>query len=303
MDKRILPFDKFKSHCNNLFNNKYDYSLSNYIGMKHPIKIICPIHGEFTQKAHSHYLGHHCFKCSGSERFKNEEIIEQFVKKHGDKYDYSKVDYKNNKSNVEIICPKHGSFFQSPYEHKNGQGCPFCSKNRKISNDLFITMANDVHNFEYEYKNDYINNKTKVSITCPKHGEFIMIPNHHLRGQGCPNCKRSIGELIIKKYLDDNKISYEHQKFFKDLTNGNKRYLFFDYYLPEYNICIEFDGIQHFKPVLRFGGDDSFEKMIKNDKIKNKYCFDKKIKLIRIPYNEIKNINQILKDKIFLFKK
>jgi len=302
MDKRILSFDKFKLHCNNIFDNKYDYSESDYLGMKHPIKIICPIHGEFTQKAQSHYLGHHCFKCSGSKRFNNQEIIDQFIKKHGNRYDYSKVDYKNNKTNVEIICKKHGLFQQSPYEHKNGNGCPSCSKNRRLDGNMFIEIANNIHDFTYTYKNDYINSKTKVSIICKKHGEFLMTPNHHLKGQGCPNCKRSLGELIIKKYLNDNKINYEHQKFFKDLTNGNNRYLFFDYYLIDYNTCIEYDGIQHFEPILKFGGEDAFNKVRLNDNIKNKYCKDKKIKLIRIPYFKIKEIDEIL-NKEFNIKK
>jgi hypothetical protein len=298
MDKRLLSFDKFKDHCNDIFNNKYDYSKSEYIGMKHPIKIICPIHGEFTQKAHSHYLGHQCFRCSGSKKMNNEDIIKQFIKKHEDKYDYSKVDYKNNKTNVEIICSIHGSFYQSPYEHKKGQGCPKCSKNRRLNNDMFIDIANDIHDFAYKYSGDYINSKTKVSIICSKHGSFLMTPNHHLKGQGCPDCKRSLGELLIKKYLNNRKIKYEQQKFFKDLTNNNKRYLFFDFYLLDLNICIEYDGIQHFKPVSNFGGETSFKKLKNNDRLKDEYCNLRDIKLIRIPYTSIKDISIILDKEI-----
>jgi len=294
MDKRILSFDKFKLHCNDIFNNKYDYTKSEYLGMKHPIEIICPIHGEFTQKAHSHYLGHHCFKCSGNKKLKNEEIIEQFVKKHGGRYDYSKVNYVNNKTRVEIVCKIHGSFYQSPYEHKNGQGCPNCIKNRKLDNNMFIELANDVHDFKYKYSDDYFNSKTKVNIICSKHGEFKMTPNHHIRGQGCPNCKSSLGELLVRKYLTDNKINYERQKLFKDLVNSNKRHLFFDFYLTDHNICIEYDGIQHFQPVVAFGGQNSFNKVLKNDEIKNKYCLINNIKLIRIPYFKIKEIKNIL---------
>jgi len=298
MDKRILSFDKFKSHCNDIFNNKYDYSKSEYKGMKHPIKIVCPIHGEFTQKAHSHYLGHQCFKCTGSEKINNDDIINQFIKKHGNKYNYENVDYKNNKTNVEIICSEHGSFYQSPYEHKKGQGCPKCSKNRRLNSDMFIDMANDVHDFIYKYNNDYINSKTKVAIICPKHGEFLMTPNHHLKGQGCPDCKRSIGELLIKRYLNDKKVKYGQQKFFKDLINDNRRYLFFDFYLIDLNICIEYDGIQHFKPVPMFGGESAFIKLQYNDKLKDDYCKLNGIKLIRIPYTSIKDIKLILDREI-----
>jgi very-short-patch-repair endonuclease len=262
--------------------------------MKHPIKIVCPIHGEFTQKAHSHYLGHQCFKCAGSEKINNDEIINQFIKKHGNKYNYKNVEYKNNKTNVEIICPDHGIFHQSPYEHKRGQGCPKCSKNRRLNSDMFIDMSNDVHDFMYKYNNDYINSKTKVVIVCPKHGEFLMTPNHHLKGQGCQDCKRSIGELLIKRYLNDKKVKYVQQKFFKDLINNNKRYLFFDFYLVDLNICIEYDGIQHFKPVSMFGGNSAFIKLRYNDKLKDDYCNLNGIKLIRIPYTSIKDIKLIL---------
>lgn len=298
MDKRLLSFDRFKDHCNNIFNNKYDYSKSEYLGMKHPIKIICPIHGEFMQKAHSHYLGHQCFKCSGSEKINNDDIIKQFIKRHGNKYDYTNVDYKNSRTNVEIICPNHGSFYQSPYEHKNGQGCPKCSKNRRLNNDMFVEMANDIHDFTYRYSDDYINSKTKVVIICQNHGPFSMTPNHHLKGQGCPNCKRSLGELLVKRFLDHQKIKYVQQKFFSDLISGKKRYLFFDFYLVDLNICLEYDGIQHFKPISKFGGEMSFQNVRINDKLKDEYCKSNNIRLIRIPYTSIKNINSILNKEI-----
>lgn len=295
MDKRILPFDKFVDHCNKIFNNKYDYSQSEYIGMKHPIKIICPIHGEFFQKAHSHYLGHHCNKCNGSPKISDDEILKQFKNKHGDKYDYSKVKYINGKKPVEIICKKHGSFFQSPYEHKNGQGCPKCIKNRRLNRELFIEISNDVHDFIYNYdKVDFVNSKEKVIVTCKNHGDFKISPNHHMRSQGCPNCKRSLGELKILKYLKQNNIDYIQQKYFNDLVSGKKRYLFFDFFLPNRNICIEYDGQQHFIPLQRFGGLESYQKLKEYDLMKDKYCEDKNINLIRIPYTDIKNIDNIL---------
>ncbi len=209
MDKRILDFSKFKEHCNKIFHNKYDYSKSEYSGMKHPIKIICPIHGEFIQKAHSHYLGHQCNKCKGSPKLKNDEIIKQFIDKHGNEYDYSNVKYVNNKTAVEIICSKHGKFLQNPYEHKSGNRCPKCVRNRKLDKYTFIELANDVHDFKYKYDNVYfINSKIKVSTTCNKHGEFMITPNHHLRGRGCPNCKKSYGELKILSFLKNGKINY-----------------------------------------------------------------------------------------------
>ena len=231
MDKRILPFEDFKKHCNLIHNNKYDYSKVKYVGMKHPITIICPHHGEFVQRAHSHYLGHDCFGCSGSKKITNEDIISQFVKKHGNRYDYSKVQYKSNKFPVEIVCVNHGSFYQSPYDHKNGYNCPKCSHNRKLNKDLFIEMSNIVHDFIYEYDGVVYNgNKIKVIVKCKTHGDFLISPNHHLRGQGCPNCKRSKGEIKVMKYLMERNIKFIQQYYFNNLKGVKNGYLFYDFF-------------------------------------------------------------------------
>ena len=109
---------------------------------------------------------------------------------------------------------------------------------------------------------------------------------------GCPICKSSKGEIEVKRILDEKSIKYIQQKKFDECKNI--RILPFDFYLPENNICIEYDGRQHFEPIKMFGGNKAFKIRTENDKIKNQYCYDNGIKLIRIPYWEKDNISNIL---------
>jgi len=125
---------------------------------------------------------------------------------------------------------------------------------------------------------------SKVIITCPKHGDFEQIAYAHRHGNGCPSCNDSKGEREIKKFLNENSIVYEFQKKFKDCKN--KRTLPFDFYLPEYNLCIEYDGEQHFRPSGFSNGIERFEMLKINDKIKTEYCINNNIQLLRIDYQE-----------------
>jgi len=144
-------------------------------------------------------------------RSTKKSTTEQFIKKailiHGDKYDYSLVDYKHSQSKVIIICLIHGEFEQSPSSHLSGKGCPKCKVyEQRSSTEEFIQKAILIHGDRYDYSLvDYKNNKTKVIIICPVHGEFLQIPNNHLKGYGCQKCKddgqRSSTEEFIKKAI------------------------------------------------------------------------------------------------------
>lgn len=125
-----------------------------------------------------------------------QEFIEKAKQIHGDKYDYSKVQYINNSTKVTIICPIHGEFQQLPKDHIGKKSnCPICGAISRIDNQQkstttqFVEKAKKVHNSKYNYfKTQYINARTKVIITCPIHGDFVQTPNNHLNGQGCPQC-------------------------------------------------------------------------------------------------------------------
>jgi len=121
---------------NQVHGNRYDYSKVEYLGSQTKIIIICSDHGEFLQIPNSHLNGRGCPKCgrikaNQSNSFTTDEIIKSFQERRGDRYDYSKVDYKNDGTKVTIICPDHGEFLQVPNSHKKGVGCPKCRKPSK----------------------------------------------------------------------------------------------------------------------------------------------------------------------------
>ena len=179
-----------------IHNNFFDYSLVKYNGDKELVSIICPKHGVFKQRPNNHLNGQGCKKCAGLERGTTQEFINKAKIIHKEKYFYNKVNYINNKTKVIINCPIHGEFEQTPNRHLKGQGCFYCGntisgQSHRSNLDSFISKANLIHNFEYNYDESiYINNRIKICIICPTHGKFFQIPNSHLSGQGCPICRR-----------------------------------------------------------------------------------------------------------------
>jgi len=363
-----LTTKEFIKKANEIHNNKYNYSLVEYVNCDTKVKIICPEHDVFEQTPASHYK-HNCPKCS-DKYITTKEFIERAKIIHGDKYDYSKVKYIGSQINVEIMCNKqgHGIFKQTPTVHiSQKSGCPKCG-NQYLDKDYFIEKANILHNFKYDYslveyvdgntkvkivcpihgefmqppsrhvfssgcikcgieksatsniltteefiekanivhdfkydysKVIYVNHSTKIKIICPIHGEFEQTPHTHINGKsGCKKCTESKGERKIRKFLEKNNILYEKEKMFEGCKNINL--LLFDFYLPEQNILIEFDGKQHYEIVEHFGGEKGFKQRQINDEIKNKFARDNNIKLIRIPYFDYDNIEKILDEQIKL---
>lgn len=154
------------------------------------------------------------------KRRTTEEFIELAKRVHGDKYDYTKVNYIFNREKVCIICPIHGEFWQTPNSHLQGKGCPKCVGKNKTTEE-FIKECNNIHNDKYDYcKTKYINNNTKVCVICPKHGEFFITPNDHLRGCGCRECdnerKRKIRystKQIIERFKTIHGDYFDYSKF------------------------------------------------------------------------------------------
>jgi len=231
-----------------------------------------------------------------SKKFTTQEFIIKANYIHNNFYNYSKVKYINIYTKVIIICPKHGHFWQRPNDHINNKnGCPKC-KFEKLSSifqkDLqtFTQQANKIHNNFYNYSQTiYKGTNNKIKINCPIHGCFLQTPHNHLNGQGCPRCRNSKGEKQIENYLIENNIKFIPQKRFKDCRN--KRPLPFDFYLPELNTCIEYDGRQHYDSSSKYYS----KQIIINDIIKTKYCQENNVSLIRITNNIQKSISHLLK--------
>ena len=290
---------EFIEDARKIHGNKYDYSKVEYINSETRVCIICPKHGEFWQQPNNHLSGKGCKKCRNYElregrSLSKNDFINRAKQIHGDKYDYSKVEYVNQHTKVCIICPIHGEFLQFPQTHLRGSGCNKC-KGKKISTskrsntDEFITKTMKIHGNKYDYsKVEYVNDRTLVRIICPIHGEFLQTPNIHFQGCGCQKCNESHLEKCVSKVLEDNKIEYVYQKKFDWLGKQS-----LDFYLPEYNIAIECQGIQHYKPVKHFGGEENFIKTLNRDKIKLLKVLENNIKMVYVNDN---NKNNFLKE-------
>ena len=238
---RKLTLEEFIQRSNEIHENKYDYSLVNYINNSTEIQIICPSHTIFTQTPSSHMSGHGCNLCAMDMRMQTHpKTTETFIKEareiHGDKYDYSLVNYINTHEKVTIICSLHGPFQQRASNHLRGIGCPKCSGRNKTTEE-FILEANKKHNNFYDYSLvDYVDMNTRVIIICPIHGKFSQTPNHHLRGQGCNKCRGSISK-IESKFLDH--IHIPNTKETRQVKIGKKTV---DGYIPETKTIVEFLG-------------------------------------------------------------
>ena len=274
-------------------SNRYDYSKAIYKNGSTKMDIICREHGVFKQAPDQHKKGQGCPKCAGNVTCLKEDFIKSAQKIHGDKYEY--ISYTNTKVRVRIICKIHGEFKQESYNHLNGSGCPKCAgelvgKINTKSHDEILKRFIRAHGDKYDYsKFKYVGAHTKAKIICRKHGLFEQRIHDHSRGIGCPICSSSKGELKIIGFLQQNGIDFKTQYKFKNLKQ-----LRFDFYLPDYNICIEYDGIQHFKPVDFFGGVKSFKILKDNDRLKDIYCKNNNIRLIRINYKQFKKLDKIL---------
>lgn len=287
--------EQFISNAILKHGNRYTYENVIYINSKTKVQIDCSIHGAFFQQPNAHLNGNKCPSCSGKKVRSTEEFINQCIDIHGNLYDYSNVDYKNNKQKIKIICKEHDNEIELyARSHLSGVGCTKC----KIKK--YIPLFKQIHNNYYSYeKSEYNGYNKQIIITCPVHGDFYQNPFYHLDGCGCSQCTvfLSKGELYIKKFLEDNDIYFLQQKRFDDCKNTYT--LPFDFYIPHKNTCIEYDGEQHFSPIEYFGGDEIFERQVQNDNIKNEYCNKHNIQLLRIRYGNIENIPSILSKVLY----
>jgi hypothetical protein len=223
-----LPLKDFIERANDIHGAKYDYSRVTYDNLNQKVTIKCPLHGWFDQKAAHHLSGHECEECGItkrgiSRRVATEGIIERFKKRHGNKYDYSKIDYQGFHKPVTIICPipGHGEFRQSPNVHLMGCGCQTCGGNPRLTQSEFLRKAHEVHGNRYDYSRVEVDGVDQpVEIICRKHESFWQTPYSHLNGANCNRCSdivpktreeaiESFRATHGKKY-DDSLVDYKN---------------------------------------------------------------------------------------------
>lgn len=278
---------------------KYSYSKVEYTKNNIKVEIICNEHkNSFMQTPNKHLSGRGCPLCANVSRNKdNKRSLLDFVKEsnkiHKNFYDYSKSKYKGALYNIVIACPIHGEFSQKANDHLNGHGCKKCAReNNRIklikTNDQVINKALEIHGNIYDYsKVNYKGIYKPITIICPKHKEFDQVANAHLNGAGCPKCNRSKGEKLISNILKKNGIKFIEQHKFPECRY--RQPLPFDFFLQDLNICIEYQGSQHYIEKEHWGGKNAFNYLTNNDRIKREFCEKMNIILISIPYTMKKN--------------
>lgn len=299
---QIKTNEMFIKEVYNLVGNEYTF-LEKYINNKTKIKCRHNTCGCEWMASPSGFTsnGTRCPKCAkkrvGEKRRKtNEEFIKEVYDLVGDEYIFVEK-YVN--ANTKIKC-KHNEcgyeWYVLPNNFLRGQRCP---NHRITTNEEFVIKVKELVGDEYVFLEDYTDTKTKIKC---KHNidkcgyEWKIAPNKFLQGRRCPNCNNSYGEEQISVYLKENNIKAIPEYKFDDCRN--ERPLPFDFYLPDYNLLIEYDGKQHFQPIEYFGGQEQFEYQQQNDNIKNQYCKENNIPLLRIPYWEFDNIEEILFKKL-----
>lgn len=275
------------------------------------IKLKCNIDGYIWNAHFKRFLrGDGCPKCAGNSKPSQEEA-EFNVSEKCEYLNYELIEpfiYKNNNTILKLRCKKDNHIWKSTYVNfiKKDRKCNICAnKLRKINNSYtkedIINKALDIHKNNYDYSLVIYNGIfNKIKIICNKCGKvFEQTPSSHIyNNSGCPICNNSKGEWKIRVFLEKNNIEYTSQKTFENCKL--KRKLRFDFYLPKYNICLEYDGEQHYKNVKKWGGEKQLNLIKERDSIKTNYCIEKHMKLIRIQYKEFNIIENILKKELNL---
>lgn len=230
-----MPLEEFIYRANKVHNSKYDYSMVSYITTNDKIRIICPEHGEFLQRATAHLnKGNGCPKCHPNHKMSTLEFIDKAKKIHGEKYDYSKVDYINNTTPVCIICPEHGEFWQRPNSHiSRKQGCPKCAESKLESSYCNFLSENGI-NFERQkcFK--------EIKFKGPLRFDFYDKDNNTLiecQGiQHIRNCSDAFGDEYFIPLLERDKTKFDKAK----KLNIKLKYIVEKKYYKEF---IKFGGI------------------------------------------------------------
>lgn len=276
-------------------HNIDDYDWTNFSPLKRDsggrVELCCKKHGKYWYSPAAFISGYGCPICYGKS--KDDEEVRQELSKLHPELDFSNTKYseKDKLYRIKVMCPKHGEQLINYYNLKNGQGCFYCGVDKRaykntITNEEFIRRGVELFGDKYSYdKLDSYNRDEngKVVITCKEHGDFKAFPSNFFKGVGCPSCQESSIENMFRIFLERNEIKYEYQKRFDWLGMQS-----IDFYLPDYNVGVECQGLQHFMEVTIFGGVEQLKKTQERDNRKKELCEEHELKLLY--YSNIKNL-------------
>ena len=294
--------DEFIKEARSIHGNDFEYDKVPYteIYTTNHIDVYCNKCKEYYRVKVWHHIRakQKHFKCFTRPHALNTELfITKSKKVHGDKFGYDKVNYVDSVKTVTILCKACGEYYeQRPTFHMAGKGHGMCKFNQRgYDNEYFISKAKEIHGDKYDYsKTDYVHSLKPVTVTCKKHGDFSIIAGEHIRerGAGCSVCISSTGERSIAKILKRNNVKFVEQFRFE-----GTRYRY-DFYLPELNVLVEYDGQLHYIAVDYFGGVKTLERIQYNDNIKNALASSYNIPLVRIGYMNFNMLENTLTNKI-----
>ena len=325
--KRVLTSDKIKNKLKklskeNLFKKikilNLKEAIKNYKNKNQKIKVKCIRSGVIFERSWDSLFKKLIPKSCLDKRNTFDEFLKLFIQKGFNKKFWIKFNkewwYKNYKNgtthNLKLKCKNCKKEIYKSWSDLLilETGCSYCAPNTFLSYEKFLKKAKEIHGDTYDYsliteewwkENHTRTQETTIPIICKIHGLFYQKVFDHLAGSGCQKCSESHGERKIRLWLEENNINYIKEYSFPDLiSEDTKKSLRFDFYLPELNTVIEFDGLQHFEPVELFGGEEAYNKLKKNDNLKNNFCNKNNIKLIRINYKQENEIEKILAKEI-----
>jgi len=269
---------KFIKRVVAMYGDKFSFENTVFVDYKTNVTLTCHKHGSFEKRPDKLMAGIYCRFCK----------IEERRLEKGKKISNTQQAGTPQK----IVCDKHG--LQACSSKDVCKVCTNEARRKAISQTMvknrggkaiFIKKARERHSDLYSYdKVEYVRSKSPVIITCEKHGDFVQKPNDHIKGSGCHSCCESKGEKRIDDILNNRNLSFIKQQTFPECVY--KGLLKFDHYIPELNLCIEYDGEQHFKAIDFFGGEKTFKEIVARDNVKNTFCQEKGIHLLRIKYNK-----------------
>ena len=283
-----ISLEEIISRINNYHGDKYNYPFikDEYLNSHSYITIICnKCEHIFKQQVYSHVNEKNgCPKCVGVLKLTTEQILIRFREIHKDKYEYPKIfkEHENIKSKITVVCKKCSDVFKVSVNHHmySKSGCRNCHHNKPNTINRILEKSIKVHG-ENRYSYPYINNEKigsydKITIFCNRCKQTFKqrVYSHILIGNGCPKCNKSKAEQSIHNYLLMNKVNFIPQYKFENCKNI--RQLPFDFYLPDYNTCIEYDGELHFNKRRDDELDNLKCRKLKDD-IKTNFCLKNKV--------------------------
>lgn len=282
----------------------YQLLSKEYINSKQKLKLICPNKHEYETIFSSFKRGRRCNHCCSHSY----EFVKTYIEQEG--YNLLSESYVGVNSKLSIMCNEGHVYEATFHKFKNGKRrCPVCkgieSSNRQRK--PFEEVQKMVEEEGYKLlspSEEYKNGETPLLVECPKRHQYKVRMSNFKTGYRCPYCNESKGEKKVADFLDKNNIPYSREVTFDDLLSNKSNKLRFDFAIFEdmeqekLKLLIEYDGIQHSKWVKSFMTKKSFESLQYRDGLKNKYCEEKNINLLRIPHNKFENIDEILEENL-----